>query len=110
MKEKRLRGVFGFFLISLLITFLTLYLFEATGYYQYAAHKKVVYTSEQIKQFEKDLKEGKDVRMEDYLDGQNKDYGNKLSKFGYHISTSISHHVKNFLQATFQMIYEWIKE
>lgn len=109
-KEKNLRSIFGIFFSILLVTFLTLYLSQATGYYEYTAHKKVVFTNEQIKQFEQDIQDGKDVRMEDYLKNMEKDYSNKISKLGYHLSNTISDYVRDLLEATFKKLNTWMEE
>lgn len=108
--EKNLRHFFGTVSFILFITFITLYISQATGYYEYTAHKKVTFTNEQIKQFEQDILDGKDVHMEDYLANQTKTYSNKISKLGYHLSTTLSDSVKNFLESTFKTINKWIEE
>lgn len=108
--EKVLRRIFGIFCSILLVTFLTLYLSQATGYYEYTAHKKVVFTNEQIKKFEQDIADGKDVRMEDYLKNAEKNYSNKLSKFGYGLSNMMSKQVRGLLEKTFQKLNDWMKE
>lgn len=108
--EMNLRNVFGSLCLILFITFITLYISQATGYYEYTAHKKVVFTNEQIKQFEQDVIDGKDVHMEDYLENQTKTYSNKISKLGYHLSDALSETVKTFLERTFKTINKWIEE
>lgn len=108
--EKKLRNIFGIISCILLITFITLYISQATGYYEYTAHKKVVFTNEQIKQFEKDIQDGKDVRMEDYLKNGTKDYSNKVSRFGYQLSSTLGDYVRTILENTFKTINKWIEE
>lgn len=109
-REKNLRSFFGITFSILFITFLTLYVSQATGYYEYTAHKKVVFTNDQIKKFEQDVLEGKDVHMEDYLENQTKNYSNKISKLGYHLSTTLKDYVRKFLEQTFKTINKWIEE
>lgn len=109
-KEAKLRNFFGITCCILLITFLTLYISQATGYYEYTAHKKTVFTNEQIKQFEKDIQDGKDVRMEDYLKNETKDYSNKVSRFGYELSSTLGKYVRSILENTFKTIDQWIQE
>lgn len=92
------------------IAFFTLYISQATGYYEYTQHKKVTFTQEQIKKFEKDVAEGKDVRVEDYLDDLDKNYQNKTSSFGYAVSQTISNVAKNTLKATFKFLNKIIEE
>ncbi len=108
-KEKRLRGFFLFLFSILLVVFLTLTIFEATGYYEFSARKKVNLTNEQIKRFEQDILDGKDVRMEDYLEYQNKDYSNKISKMGYQISSGLENFVKVMIRETVGKINQWVQ-
>ena len=108
-KEKLFKKIFSFVFLILLMTFLTLYLSQATGYYEFTEHKRVVFTNEQIKQFEKDVAEGKDVRVEDYLENQNKNYDNKVSRFGFQLSTTIGKYVKQGLEGTFKAINKWME-
>ena len=109
-KEKIARKIVTYLFITLLMTFVTLYISQATGYYEYTEHKKMVFTNEQIKKFEQDVADGKDVRIEDYLENQTKDYNNKVSKFGYQLSNTLGKYVKNGLAKTFEVISQWMEE
>ena len=108
-KEAHFRSFFLFLFTILLVIFFTLTIFEATGYYEFSAHKKVSLTNEQIKKFEQDIAEGRDVRMEDYLEYQNKNYSNKLSKLGYHFSSGVAEIVKNVIRETVGRINQWVQ-
>lgn len=108
-KEKLAKKIFRFLFLILLMTFFTLYLSQATGYYEFTEHKKVVFTNEQIKKFEQDVAEGKNVQIEDYLENQNKNYDNKVSKFGLQLSTMIGKYVKQGLEGTFNAINKWME-
>ena len=52
--------------MALLVAFLALYLSEKSGYYEYEQHKQTTLTKEKIKQFEKDVADGKNVDIKDY--------------------------------------------
>lgn len=55
-KEERIKlysKIFKIIFWILLITFLTLYLSQATGYYEYELHQKVVLTEEKLNNLKK---------------------------------------------------------
>ncbi len=76
-------------LIVFFIGYLSLYILDKTGYYDSSMRKKTEFTNNQIKRFEQDVKDGKQVDINDYLIDENKDYTNNTSKVGYYISSSI---------------------
>ncbi len=81
-----------FLLIVLLILFLiylVIFCSSNTNYYEYSNHKKVLITNEKIEAFEKDISEGKNVNINDYIKEENKDYSNNVSKIGEYISDNI---------------------
>ena len=45
-----------------------LYLSQSTGYFEYRNSKKVALTNKQIEKFEQDVKEGKNVDIENYIE------------------------------------------
>lgn len=102
--------IFKYIFWLLLITFLTLYFSQATGYYEFKQHKKVVYTSEQIKKFEADIASGKDVHIEDYMETTSRDYSNKTSDLGLSISESLGDMVKSGIEGLFDAINKMVEE
>ena len=109
-KIKIYKKIFKFCFWCFFITFLTLYLSQATGYYEYQQHKKVTFTNEQIEKFEKDVIAGKNVDIESYLEDTTKSYNNKTSKLGYTISNTIGKYVKDGLDNAFEMINKAMQE
>ena len=55
------------------------------GYYEKMMGERAVITEEKMREFEKDVREGKDVELYDYI-MQEEDYSNSFSKSGYKIS------------------------
>lgn len=108
-RVKLYNKIFKYVFWVLLITFLTLYFSQATGYYEYEQHKKVVYTAEQIKKFEKDVEAGKDVRIEDYMETSVKDYSNKTSDLGLAFSENVGKIVKSGIENFFNAINEMVE-
>lgn len=90
---------FGLFLI-----FLTLYVTQASGYYEYEISKKATFTEEQIKQFEQDIKDGKNVDVEEYISNTTKNYQNKLSSTALSFSETISKYTKIGIEKFFSVI------
>lgn len=102
--------IFKYVFWILLVTFLTLYFSQATGYYEFKQHQKVVYTAEQIKKFEDDVASGKDVHIEDYMETTNKDYRNKTSDLGLSISETMGNIVKTGIENFFSVINNMVEE
>lgn len=109
-KIKIYKKIFKFCFTVLLITFLTLYTSQATGYYEYEQSKKASFTSEQIKKFEADVAAGKKVDINDYLENANKDYRNKISDLGYTVSEQIGKYVTKGIESTFGALNKLVTE
>lgn len=85
MKGKNIARIIIF---TLIILYTALYMTQAMGYYEYSNRKTNTLTEKAVKQFEKDIKNGKKVKASDYLKEEN-DYNNKLSKGGKLLSNTI---------------------
>ena len=109
-KIKLYQKVFRFFFTIFLIAFLTLYLSQATGYYEFEQHKATTFTKEQIKQFEKDVAAGKNIDMKQYLKNSNKDYSNHMSDLGYQLSSGVGNVVKTGIEGVFGALNKMVEE
>lgn len=109
-KVKIYKRIFKFCFTVLSITFLTLYLSQATGYYEYEQHKQSTFTSEQIKKFEADVASGKNVDINDYVDKTDKDYSNKVSDLGYNLSSQIGKYIKIGIDGAFGALNKLVEE
>ena len=76
------KKIFNIIVWILFISFLAVYFAQANGYYEDVQNKKTTLTEEKIKQFEKDVKDGKEIKVENYIVNIKKDYSNKISDFG----------------------------
>lgn len=103
-KIKIYNKIFKICFYSLLITYITLYFSQVTGYYEYDQHKKVTLTQDQIKKFEEDVQNGVDLNIEDYVKIEQKDYQNKASEIGLTISTTLGDYLKKGIENTFNFI------
>lgn len=80
-----MKKAFNLIVIIMLIFFLSLYFSRyASDYYD----NKNVLTEEAIKQFENDVKEGKQINAKNYIP-EEKDYSNNISSFGIKTSKLI---------------------
>lgn len=73
--------------IIIVILFLVSYIVSETGYYKYSLRRKMVITSDRIKEFEEDIKNNENIDIKDYLDDDKVDYSNKITDLVYNISS-----------------------
>jgi predicted negative regulator of RcsB-dependent stress response len=105
MKKIKLRTkIFRISFIILFAVFLTVFVSNKYGYYEYQKHEQVTLTSEQIKKFEQDVKEGKIIDIESYVGEVNKNNQTKLSQTGLNISNSLANIVKTTVDGFFKYI------
>lgn len=108
-KKKVINKIFGWFLFILFITFVTLYISQSTGYYEYEQARKTAFTKEQIERFEQDVKDGKEIDINEYLINTNKDYQNNISKFTLNVSEGISKYTKLGIEKILGQIAKWVE-
>lgn len=106
MKNKILLKLILFILIS---TFLSAYLIEKSGYYEYNLQNHKNLTEKQIKQFEKDVKEGKDIDINNYLTNTTTNYSNTLTKTTTDLSLKFNNYLKTFLTNSLKVLEKFIK-
>ena len=75
-------------LIVLFFIYLALYIANLTGYYDKSIRERTILTEEKKREFEKDLKEGKNVQIKTYLQSE-KDYSNFLTKSANKINNKL---------------------
>ena len=106
MKYKKMMK---FFCMLIILIFLFSYFIEVSGYYEYNLQNKKNLTEEQIKQFEMDVKEGKDIDLNQYLQDSQVDYSNQLTKTTRAISLKLNDYLKNFLSPGFKILEKFFK-
>ena len=106
LKDKQKIGniIFRRFWFIMFLIFLTLYVSQASGYYEYEISRKSSFTEEQIKKFEQDIRDGKEIDVEEYISHTTKDYQNKLSSSALSISEMISKYTKLGIERIFSAI------
>lgn len=111
MKQVKMRTkVFRFTVIILFVIFITMFVSNKFGYYEYKKSEQVRLTQEQIRQFEEDVKNGKDVNLENYLEKTNKNYQTKFSQLGLNVSNSLADAVSAGVNKFFGYINSFITE
>ena len=98
------------FLLLLFVLFLVMYISKETGFYEFKAYNKSRLTTEEIKRFEKDISEGKNVTLNDYKVSEYKDYSNFITKGGSNLNkmveTIMNKGIKKTLKVLNHLFYE----
>ena len=89
MEEKKKINWLKYIIMFLFIVYVSLYVLNKTGYYDGSVRRKMEITSEQIEVFEKDVANGVEIDINNYVKNLDKDYTNRTSKIGYAISSNI---------------------
>lgn len=110
MKKDKKRKIYKFIFLMFFLSFIVVYFSELTGYYEYQNHKKMTLTEEQIKQFENDVSNGKEVDINEYLVLDNKNYNNSLSKLTSKLSDGISSLVQSGVENAFKFLSGLVEE
>lgn len=110
MKKKNENKIFKFVFLVLFMSFLVIYLSEATGYYEYKNYKQATLTEEEIRKFEEDVKNGKEIDINEYLTNKDKVYDNNLSQMMSKLSDSLSNTVKSGVENAFKFLSKLVDE
>lgn len=106
MKHKK---IIKFLSISIILIFLFCYFIELSGYYEYNLQNKKNLTEEQIKQFETDIKEGKAVDLESYLEESTIDYSNSLTRTTSEANLKLNNYLKKLITGSFDILGKFVK-
>lgn len=106
MKNNLFKAIF---LLSLTI-FVASYFIEETGYYDYKLQEKTILTNEQIKKFEEDIKNGKEVDIESYLKENEKDYSNNITTNITKVSLTTNKYLKKGIESIFGILNNFVKD
>lgn len=103
-KKKLANKILWRFFVILFIGFAALYMSEKTGYYEYEQHKNVVLTNEAIEEFEQDVKDGKNIDIQNYVKTEKRNYASSVSNFGLGLSNSIQSFVMDGINSFFTFL------
>ena len=87
MKKKN-NLFFKLLLISFLL-FMGLYIANESGYYEAKNSKNAYITEENLRAFEQDVLDGKEIDIKDYVTNEYHDYSSFTSKLGQKLSSSL---------------------
>lgn len=93
------KNIIRFLFLTIFLFFLGLYIYQASNYYEYEIYKRTKINNTKIKEFEEDLKNGDDVRKNNYLE-KDKTYSNAIYKIG--MGTS------NIIEKSFNKIMKYL--
>lgn len=103
-KKKLCSKIFGRIFLGLLIAFFAIFVSSKTGYYDFEQHNKTVLTEEKIKEFEQDVKDGKEINIKDYIVSTTPNYQNSVSRLGNKLSSSLEGFVQSGIESTFDFL------
>ncbi len=96
--------VFRYLLFTFFIVFVSLYISQSTGYFEYRSSKKVALTKSQIEKFESDIKKGKKVDVDKYISFNNRSYQNGISKVGLSLSKMSEKYIQKIINGSFKLL------
>ncbi len=99
-----MKKAFYITILLLFIVFICIFSSSTSGYYEYSNYKNNSFTEEKMKEFEKDVAEGKNVNIKDYIDDNSKDYSNKITRLGDNISDLVYDSANFILKGGFKVI------
>ena len=88
--------------LSVFTFYAVLLIAQKEGYYKSKNEKVKTLTESQIREFEKDVHEGKSIDVRKYIMYDNKDYSNNLSSNIYNISLKL----ESFFDTSIKFIFE----
>ncbi len=110
MEEVKNNDKFITAILLLFVIFLIIYISNGTDYYEYKAYTKSTLTKENMKKFEKDISEGKNVSINQYIESNYIDYSNSISNIGYEMGKTVEHvmnkGIKKALKLLSTLFYE----
>lgn len=85
-------------LFILFITYIAINVSVNNGYYESKLNNKTVLTKEAIMQFEQDIKEEKEIDINDYIINEYQDYSSPFSKLGVSVTKLFDKMANEYLE------------
>ena len=99
-----------FIFLTFFVFFVILLLAESQGYYKNRNEKAKILTEEQIKEFEQDISEGKDIDIKKYVLYEDKDYSNEVTSNVYKVSLKLESAIDGVIKMVFSSAADAVKE
>lgn len=104
------KNIIKLFIFTIILIFIISYLVSSTGYYEYQMQERTILTNEKIKEFEQDIKDNKNIDIEQYFISEEIDYSNKLTNLVYNISTNSTKATRKIIKKIFQKLGTLVEE
>ncbi len=104
------KTLFKLLSITAFLAFLITYVIGMSGYYEYELSNKRVLTEEKMKEFEEDVKNNKDIDLNDYVVNTHQDYTNKFTKTVTSASLTLNKYLKKSIESVFKIINSLVEE
>ena len=108
--DKKKKNIFEKIIIFFFIIFLLVYIVTENGYYEYKMYNKTKLTTEAILKFEEDIKNNKDISIQDYIVEDYVDYTNAFSKLGVKVGTFTENIIKYIIKKSFKILSDLFYE
>lgn len=108
--DKKKKKILKYILVSMFLAFVISYIIEKSGYYEYNLQNKTIMTNEAMARFEKDVADGKDVTLEDYIVATEKDYTSNLTRTTNKVSVKVNNFLKKGIEGVFKIVGTFVEE
>ena len=102
--------LFKWTMTFIFISFFCTVILSLSGYYQTFLQKQTILTNDAINAFEQDIKDGKDIDINNYIENNQKNYDNAISKTGRFISNKLNNLISGTIEKTLKIIIKAIEE
>ena len=109
-KKMSKKTLFKLLSITAFLAFLITYVIGMSGYYEYELSNKRVLTEEKMKEFEEDVKNNKDIDLNDYVVNTHQDYTNKFTKTVTSASLTLNKYLKKSIESIFGLLNKVVQE
>ncbi len=108
MKTKNLNKGFRFLFLLSLMFYSIIFFTVRFGYYDQQLKNRQILTKEKMEAFERDVANGLNVELIDYVEDTNKYFTNKIG-LGYKVSDAIGKISKKSLNQMFKILYKLVE-
>lgn len=99
-----------FIIIVIIVVFIASYLVSESGYYEYTMQQRTIITNEKIKEFEQDIKDNKDIDLQEYLDKEVLDYSNAFTNLVYNLSDNSNKLARKAIKYVFKKLGSLVED
>ena len=108
--DKKKKKIVNYVLTIMFLSFVISYVIEKSGYYEYNLQNKTIMTNDAMARFEKDIADGKDVTLEDYVVTTEKDYTSSLTRTTNKVSVKVNNFLKKGIEGVFKIVGTFVEE